>query len=69
MSNKKYSISIQGEGTAEEITDSIWQLYWSIMNDTEDKKILNNTKATAGTSEYCYSDDGVLRTEVNEINE
>lgn len=69
MSNKKYHISIKGEGSQEEILDHIFYLYGKLSNDMMISSEWRNTQSVAGTNEYCYSDDGVLRTEVNEVNE
>lgn len=69
MSNKKYNISIQGEGTAEEILGTLVRLFVKMNDERLENKEWNNTQSVAGTNEYCYSDDGVLRTEINEVNE
>ena len=66
---KKYNISIQGEGTAEEILNHIFHLYGKLSNDMMISNEWGNIQSIAGTNEYCYADDGVLRTEVNEVNE
>lgn len=68
---KKYHISIEGEGTAEEVLESIKELWHLLDSDYDNKKEWGNNRKCSleKPDEWFYSDDGILRTEVIEINE
>ena len=66
---KKYHISIEGEGTAEEVLESIQHIYGLLLEENHRGIDWHNIMRIQGTQEWYYEHDGILRTEINEVNE
>lgn len=69
--SKKYNISIQGEGTAEEILVGLSETFRKLKEDYNNDVIWNNQQypVIRFPGEWVYAYSGVLRTEVNQIDE